>query len=282
MSPKQWILECGNYKLDLGERTHVMGVVNLTPDSFSGDGIYRNPQAALKKAAQLEADGADILDLGGESTRPGACEIELKEEIARVIPALKRIIKKVKIPISIDTRKYQVAKAALDNGACLINDVSALKFDQRLAKLAKEYKAALILMHARQTPQTMQQEPFYENLLAEMSKELKESIKIALRAGVKKQKIIIDPGIGFAKTLGHNLEIIKNLSLLTKLGFPILIGTSRKSFIGKILHLEAQERIFGTAASLALAIANGAKIVRVHEVKPMVQVARMCDAIIRA
>jgi dihydropteroate synthase len=225
-------------------------------------------------------DGADIIDIGGESTRPGAKPVSAKEEIARTVPVIKKISQKIKVPISIDTEKSEVAEQALDSGASIVNDISSLRYDKKMAKVAARYKAGLVLMHMQGRPRTMQKNPHYQSLIEEIIDYLDQSIKMAQDAGIDKEKIIIDPGIGFGKTLAHNLEILRRLREFKSLGRPILVGPSRKSFLGKILNVEPQERIMGTAAAVSLAIANGANIVRVHDVAQIRQVAKISDAII--
>ena len=262
------VLDLGGRKLNVGARSYLMGIVNVTPDSFSGDGIY--PGTAAEYAEKLAAEGADIIDVGGESSRPGAKRIPLSEELARVIPAVRAIVKKIKTPVSIDTYKPEVARQALDNGAAMINDITALQ-DKAMAKVINRYKAAVVLMHMRGSPATMQKDPSYGSLIDEIIACLAGARSRALDAGINEEKIIIDPGIGFGKTLEHNLEILKRLKEFKALGRPILAGVSRKAFIGKILDAGPQERISGTIASCVMAAQNGANILRVHDVKPVKQ-----------
>ncbi|MEK6715330.1 MAG: dihydropteroate synthase [Candidatus Omnitrophota bacterium] len=265
-----------------------MGILNLTPDSFSGDGLYRLQAASSKLEAnkiiniakEMMKDGADILDIGGESSRPGAKPISVKEELNRVIPLIKVLAKKIKIPLSIDTYKHEVAQAALDNGASFVNDITALS-DKKMPEIIKKYDAAVVLMHMQGRPQDMQNRPHYKSLIPEIIKYLSKKIEIAVDSGINPDKIIIDPGIGFGKTAEHNLEIINRLREFEVLKRPILVGPSRKSFIGKILNKDVQERIFGTAAAVALSIAQGAHIVRMHDIGQMRNVADVCDAIIQ-
>jgi len=276
-----------------GERTYAMGILNLTPDSFSGDGLMRGGdfvEVALAQAHHFAQEGADLLDVGGESTRPGSRPVSAGEEMARVIPVIERLAQEVDLPISIDTYKAQVAEAALDAGASLVNDVWALRMDPGLGPLVAQRGVPVILMHNRSQPKdTAQSERLggryvgveYEDLMADLIRELRQSIEIALDAGVEWEKIIVDPGIGFGKTVKQNLEILRRLGELRVLGRPILLGTSRKSVIGYTLDLPPEERVEGTAATVALGIANGADIIRVHDVKEMVRVARMTDAIVR-
>ncbi len=268
-------------KLDFSSRTHLMGVLNVTPDSFSDGGKFFKPEAAINQALRMVEQGADIIDVGGESTRPGADAITVEEELRRVIPVIKEITKKTDIPVSIDTYKSEVAKEALDAGAEMINDISALRFDPQMKEVAARYNVPVVLMHIKGTPKNMQDNPFYENLIQEISDYLKESIELAENSGIDEEKIIIDPGIGFGKRLEDNLEILRNLEKLTSLRKPILVGLSRKSFIGKVLDLPLAERMEGSLAALAVAICNGANILRVHDVKESKRVARMVDAILK-
>ncbi len=272
--PGRGVMRCGNREFRWGERTYVMGIINVTPDSFSGDGLGDNVEAAFRQAERFVEEGADILDVGGESTRPGSSVISVEEELKRVMPLLERLAKTSPLPLSIDTYKYEVARHALEAGACIINDVWGLKVEPRLAELAREKKAALILMHNQKGTE-------YKNLVAETIDSLKKSRELALKAGVKRENIILDPGIGFGKTLEHNLEVMNRLEEFCSLGSPILLGTSRKSMIGKVLDLPPDERLEGTAATVAIGIAKGVDIVRVHDVRQMVRVCRMSDAVIR-
>jgi len=263
--------------------TSIMGIVNLTPDSFSGDGLYssfvvRRSSFVVDYAERLVQDGAEIIDVGGESTRPEAKKVSVEEELNRVIPAIEMLAKKIKIPISVDTYKPEVAKAALDNGAVIVNDISGLR-NQRMAKLIAGYKAGVVIMHMQGNPRTMQKSPQYHSLIDEIIKFLEEAVKRAQDSGIDKERIIIDPGLGFGKTAGHNLEILKKLRDFGVLGRPVLAGPSRKSFIGKILNAAPQERIFGTVAASVLAAVNGAKIVRVHDVKELRQALDVYESI---
>lgn len=262
--------------LRLSRRTLIMGVLNLTPDSFSGDGMTSVPEA-VDLAKRLEKDGADIIDVGGESSRPGARPVTLKEELRRTIPTIKALAKKIKVPVSIDTSKAEVARQALDNGAQMINDISGLR-DERMAKVAAKHKAAVVLMHMKGNPRTMQRHPKYASLMEEITQYLRNAIERAQDAGIEKDRIIIDPGIGFGKTVKDNLAILNNLSEFKILGRPILIGTSRKSFIGKILDAGPKERIFGTVSSCVIAARNGAHMIRTHDVREVSQALRILDA----
>lgn len=276
---QQKILRCRQYRLDLSQKTYVMGVLNITPDSFSDGGCFLDSEDAYQRALQIEKEGADIIDIGGESTRPGSLGVSAELELKRVTPVLKRLKKRLKIPISIDTTKAEVAEAALEEGASIVNDVSGLRGDEKIASVCASYSAGLVLMHMKGNPRTMQRHPAYKNLLKEVRLYLEKAIKVARAYGVKKEYIIIDPGIGFGKTLKHNLEIIKELSFFKRLGFPLLIGLSRKSFIGKILDLKPEQRLLPTVCANAVAIYNGADIIRVHDVKEAVMAARMVDAV---
>ncbi|MCU0651724.1 MAG: dihydropteroate synthase [Candidatus Omnitrophica bacterium] len=266
-----FIIELGRYKLSLREgNPKIMGVINLTPDSFSGDGLYQAKDCSLtsiiRYAQKIAADGADIIDVGGESSRPGAKPLPVKEELKRTIPVIKILAKKIKVPISIDTYKPEVAKQALSQGAVLVNDISGLK-NPKMAKVIAEFKAGVVIMHMQGVPKTMQKNPQYTCLLEEIMTYLDKAINKAVSSGIDRQKIIIDPGIGFGKTPNNNLEILKQLQALRILGRPIMAGVSRKSFIGKILNTPVQERINGTIASCVMAAENGASILRVHDVK---------------
>lgn len=276
----QLILRCGKYILNFAERTHIMGILNITPDSFSDGGEFIDHKRALTHAHQMVEEGVDIIDVGGESTRPGAKSVSLEEELKRVIPLIERLASQIEVPISIDTTKAGVAEEALKAGAVIINDISALRFDPEMAPLAAEYGTPVVLMHMKGFPQTMQQHVTYDSLMPEIFSFLKERIAYAESAGIDSAKIIVDPGIGFGKSVPDgNLEIIKHLSLLKDLGKPILVGPSRKAFIGSVLELGVEEREEGTAAAVALAVSHGAHMVRVHDIKKMKRVVKMVDAI---
>lgn len=259
-----------------------MGIINVTPDSFSDGGLFFDPDRAIEYGLKLESEGADILDIGGESTRPGSLPVPLEEEINRVIPVIKGLSAHVKIPISIDTYKSRVAELAIQAGASIINDVSALRFDNNMINTAIEYNTQVVLMHILGTPQDMQKNPVYKDVVQDVYDFLKERIEYAEKCGIKRDNIIIDTGIGFGKRLKDNISLIRNLDKFSGLSCPVLIGASRKSFIGEILDVPVQERTYGTAAVTALAITRGANIIRVHDVKAMKQVAKMTDAIIRS
>ncbi len=275
-------LNLGRYKLALRQdRTYIMGIVNLTPDSFSADGLYRTAYSVKRIVEFVEKmvdDGADIIDIGGESTRPGAEPIPVKEELERTMPIIKKIARKIKVPISIDTYKPEVARQALDNGASLVNDITGL--NNKMAKIVSKYKAGVVIMHMKGNPRTMQNNPVYKNLIDEIIEYLDKALSEAVAWGIDRERIIVDPGIGFGKTLEHNLEILKRLKEFKVLGRPILVGPSRKSFIGKILNVGPQERIFGTLSACVLAVKNGTNIIRVHDVKEVKQALRVAGAII--
>ncbi len=257
-----------------------MGILNVTRDSFSDGGLYFDKSAAIKRAIQMVEEGADIIDIGGESTRPGAEPVTVEEELRRTIPVIEVLAKEINVPISIDTYKSEVAKKALDAGASIVNDISGLRFDPEMAKVVSDYKVPVVIMHIKGRPKDMQQNPVYEALVPEIMDYLREGIRLAKESGVSEDKIIIDPGIGFGKTFNQNLEIINNLHEFTLLEKPILIGPSRKAFIGKILgNVSETARLEGTSAAVAISIMNGANIIRVHDIKEMVRVARVADTI---
>lgn len=265
--------------LEFGKRTFVMGILNVTPDSFSEKGIYFDADNAVSRGIEMEEEGADIIDIGGESTRPGAEPVSVDDELKRVIPVVARLASKVKTLISIDTSKAEVAERALEAGADIVNDISGLRYDKRMPETVAAHNAPVIIMHIKGTPRDMQTSPCYESLIREVIGYIDESIRIAEGAGIASDKIIIDPGIGFGKTFEHNLSILKNLDAFGALGKPVLLGTSRKSFIGKITGAEVDDRRTGTAATIAVGVMKGADIVRIHDVKEGLQAARMTDAI---
>ncbi|RKO67841.1 dihydropteroate synthase [Desulfofundulus salinus] len=267
-------LSCRGKELVLGERTLVMGILNVTPDSFSDGGRFSDPSRALEHAHRLVEDGADIIDLGGESTRPGYTPVTVEEEMRRVIPVLEKLVQEIPVPISVDTTKAAVAREALEIGAHIINDQWALRADPEMAAVVARYDAPVILMHNQEGTE-------YKDLMGDIIRFFRESIALALEAGICRDKIIIDPGIGFGKTVEQNLEVMSRLSELDCLGLPVLLGTSRKSMIGKTLDLPVDQRVEGTAATVAIGIAAGVDIVRVHDVREMVRVARMTDAMVR-
>ncbi len=278
--------KCGNTEFRWGERTYVMGIINLSPDSFSGDGIA-DLGAAVAQAHRFVSEGADILDIGGESTRPGFTPVSVDEEVKRVVPVIERLASEVPVPLSVDTCKSEVARQALEAGAAVINDQWGLKRDQRLAELAAEWNIPLILMSNQRDKgsydtKIKRDTASCDDPMTAVSSSLRQSLELALKLGVARENIILDPGIGFGKTWQQDMEIIRRLEELKQLGRPILIGPSRKSFIGLALNLPVEERMEGTAAAVAIGIAKGADIVRVHDVQQMVRVCRLSDAIIRS
>ncbi len=282
---KKFKLLVGGRKIELGERTLVTGVLNVTPDSFSDGGKFFRVADAVKAALAMERAGANLLDIGAESTRPGSRGITAEEEMRRLLPVLHALRGRLKIPISVDTQKAEVAERALEAGAKILNDISALKNDPRIAEVAARFGAPLVLMHMRGTPRTMQKQPFAKDVMRDVAGGLQKAVSIARRAGVKKSQIILDPGIGFGKSFAQNYELLERLPELAKLGYPLLAGTSRKGFLGAALArggklLPANERIWGTAATVAASILQGAHIVRVHDVEEMVQVARVTDCLL--
>jgi dihydropteroate synthase len=278
---KKFRLRLPSRTLALGERTLLMGVVNATPDSFSGDGLHQDSQAAAERALDMERAGADIIDIGGESTRPGAEWISVEEELSRVIPVLKMLRGRLKIPVSIDTCKPEVAGAAAELGAEIINDVTALRRDPRIAEVARRRNLPLILMHMRGEPRSMQRAPFARDVMRDVVAGLRKSVGVARRAGLAKSQLVLDPGIGFGKSFAQNYELIARLPELARLGFPVLAGPSRKGFIGRTLGgVPENERILGTAAAVTACILQGAHIVRVHDVPEMVQVVRVADMLL--
>ncbi|GJM41311.1 MAG: dihydropteroate synthase [Ardenticatenaceae bacterium] len=277
-----------------GKRTYVMGILNVTPDSFSGDGVLQRENevaAAVAQAQQFAADGADIIDIGGESTRPGSTPVSEADELARVIPVIEAVKTAVSLPISIDTYRAAVAEAALAAGASWINDVWGFRMDARIGQVAAAANCPVVLMHNRSKPKDVSQEDrlggryvgvAYDDLIEDIKKELAESVEIALKAGVSESNIILDPGVGFGKTVSQNLQIVNQLDQFRTMGFPILLGTSRKSFIGYTLDLPPEERLEGTAATVAIGIDRGADVVRVHDVRSIVRLAKMTDALVRS
>lgn len=273
----QFVFKFGRQVYDLASRTHIMGILNVTPDSFSDGGQHLGFEQAMAHARRMAEEGADFIDVGGESTRPGSEAVSLEEELRRVIPVIERLTKELSIPLSIDTYKSKVAQEALNAGATIVNDISGLAFDSEMPYVAAKHHASVVLMHIRGTPKTMQKNPTYENVTHEVCQFLEEQVHKAHSLGI--QQIIIDPGIGFGKNLQHNLQLIRELTTFKTVGCPILIGPSRKSFIGTILDLPVDQRLEGTAAAVTACILNGAHIVRVHDVKEMKRVALMADAL---
>ncbi|WP_102029553.1 dihydropteroate synthase [Salirhabdus sp. Marseille-P4669] len=267
------VLELGNKRYDIDKETLVMGILNVTPDSFSDGGNYVEIHTALAHAKQMKEDGAHIIDVGGESTRPGYVKISDEEEIARITPIINQLKTEVDLPISIDTYKSSVAEAAIKSGGDIINDIWGAKYDPEIADVAAQYDVPIILMHNRNDED-------YKDLITDMKRDLEESIEIAIKAGVKKERIILDPGVGFAKSMEDNLKVIRHLDAFQSFGFPILLGTSRKRVIGYVLDLPVEERIEGTGATVCLGVERGANIVRVHDVKPIVRMTKMMDAML--
>lgn len=268
-------LSIDNNIWEWGKKTYTMGILNVTPDSFSDGGNFFSEEAALKHALLMVEEGADIIDVGGESTRPGFAQVSAEEEIQRVTPVIQLLKREMNIPISIDTYRAKTAEAAIKAGAHLINDIWGLKYDPEMADVAATYNVPVCIMHNRTTGTE------YQNLIEDMLHELEESIKIAHKAGIKDDKILIDPGIGFAKTMEQNLEVMRQLDVFRRLGYPILLGASRKTFIGKVLNLEVTDRLEGTLAITAAGIMKGADVVRVHDVLENVRVAKIIDCLVR-
>jgi dihydropteroate synthase len=269
-------------QIDLGQHTCIMGILNVTPDSFSDGGRFTTLESAKKRAVEMRAEGADIIDVGGESTRPGAEPVSVQEEAARVVPVVEVLSRCLDIPISIDTYKADVARRAIDAGATIVNDISGLRFDKTMASTVARSGAGLILMHIKGTPRNMQKDPSYENIMLEISRYLRKSARIAEQADIAPGNIAIDPGIGFGKKLNHNFIILHKLAYLQRLDYPILIGPSRKSFIGKTLNLPETDRVEGTLAAVAVGIANGAHIVRVHDIREVKRAAVITDRIVNS
>ena len=282
---KAFRLSLRSRTLELGTRTLVMGVLNVTPDSFSDGGNFFRAADAVQAALAMQKAGADILDIGAESTRPGSTGISSEEELERLLPVLRALHGRLKIPISIDTQKASVAEMAIGAGAEMLNDISGLKQDPKIAEVAARFGVPVVLMHMRGTPRTMQRKPWAKDVMKDVSRGLRESVAVARRAGVRKTQIILDPGIGFGKSFAQNYELLAKLPDLAKLGYPLLVGTSRKGFLGATLArngtpLPAEQRIWGTAATVAASILLGAHIVRVHDVEEMAQVARVTDSVL--
>jgi dihydropteroate synthase len=267
----------GTTEYDLASRTHVMGILNVTPDSFSDGGRYLDTNRAIEHGILLAEDGADFIDIGGESTRPGSEPVPVEEEIRRVLPVLESLVKKINVPISIDTYKSEVADAALQAGAVIVNDISAMTFDENMAGVTARHHASIVLMHTRGTPKTMQMNPSYRDVTEEVKLFLLERIEKARTAGIV--QIMIDPGIGFGKKFEHNIQLLKELDSFLPLGYPLLVGVSRKSFLGAILNAPPDARVEGTAAAVTASILNGAHIIRVHEVREMKRIAMVSDAL---
>jgi dihydropteroate synthase len=273
-------LELSNHTLDFSNKTYLMGVLNVTPDSFSDGGLHFYIDRAVEHAVKLVEDGADIIDIGGESTRPGSEAVSTDEEIRRTIPVIESVARRLAAPISIDTCKAEVALRAIDAGASIVNDISGLRFDPAMAKAVASRGVPVIIMHIKGIPRDMQENPVYEALVPEIMDYLRTSIRMAVEAGIREDMIVVDPGIGFGKTFDHNLQVLRDLNEFTAFGKPIAIGVSRKAFIGKVLGgAPTSERLEGTAAAVAISIINGANIVRVHDVKEIAKVVKVADAI---
>lgn len=271
-----------HFNLDFIHKTHIMGILNITPDSFSDGGLHFDRSIAIEQGIRMVSDGADILDIGGESTRPGSEPVSLEEELRRTIPVIEALAKKVAVPISIDTYKAEVARQALAAGASIVNDISGLRFDPDMPKVIAHYKVPVVIMHIKGRPREMQQNPQYEALIPEIMDYFRISIRLAKKFGISDELMILDPGIGFGKTFDHNLEILNNLEQFALLEKPLLVGSSRKAFLGRILgDAAASDRLEGTAAAVAVSIMKGANIIRVHDVKEMAKVAKVIDAIKR-
>jgi dihydropteroate synthase len=272
---KEFKFEFGKVKYSLGRKTHIMGILNVTPDSFSDGGTFFDPHRAIEQGLWMVDEGADFIDIGGESTRPGSDDVSADEELRRVLPVVKGLSEKIEIPISIDTRKSAVAQEALKAGASIVNDISGLTADPHMAGVVASANASLVIMHMKGNPKTMQANPTYSDVVVEISEFLLRQAKSAERAGIN--QVIIDPGIGFGKNLEHNLTIFRRLNEFTTLGYPLMVGPSRKSFIGALLDVPVHDRVEGTAAAVAASVLGGASIVRVHDVKEMKRVAAVCD-----
>lgn len=273
-----FLWRAGRHILECGNRTHVMGVINVTPDSFSDGGRFFDPEAAVTAGIEMVASGADILDVGGESTRPGSDPVPVEEELDRVVPVIKRLVGEVDIPISIDTRRVPVARAALDVGTSIVNDVTAGS-DPEMFETVRDAGAGMVLMHMRGEPKTMQQLTDYDDVVAEVKAYLAGRVEAAVQAGLEWDQLALDPGLGFAKTADQNFQLMRDIAAFLELGRPVVVGPSRKSFIGKVLGTEVHERMEGTAAAVAWMVGRGAHVARVHDVKEMVRVVRVVDAI---
>ena len=277
---KSYQLRFDERVLEVDNTPLIMGILNVTPDSFSDGGDYLEPSAAVERGLEMEAEGAEIIDVGGESTRPGAKAVGIEEQIRRVCPVIWTLARQAELPISIDTTSSEVAAAALDAGATMINDISALRSDEAMAGLAARSGMPVILMHMQGTPEEMQANPRYDDVVQEVKEFLAARLEYAVSAGIEREQIVVDPGIGFGKTPGHNLSLLKQLSVFQELGAPVLVGPSRKSFIGKVLDIDnPMEREFGTAAAVSACVSAGVQILRVHEVKAMRQAAHLAAAI---
>ncbi|MBN1289400.1 MAG: dihydropteroate synthase [Actinobacteria bacterium] len=272
-------IEAGRHSLTVGGRTLVMGILNVTPDSFSDGGMYNSLDEAVSRAHEMVEAGVDIIDIGGESTRPGSEPVPPDEELRRTIPVIKAIASEIEVPISIDTCKSAVASEALDAGAVMVNDISGLRMDPEMVALVSEADVPVVVMHMQGVPQNMQDNPEYGDVVQDIARFLREQASVAVAGGISREKIIIDPGIGFGKTLDHNLEIIRRLDEFKSIGYPVLCGPSRKKFIGAVLGRETDQRVFGTAATVAFAVDRGADMVRLHDIEEVLDVVKMSDAL---
>lgn len=281
MEGNRFIWRAGPYVLDCRARTLVMGIVNVTPDSFSDGGRFFDPEVAVSRGIEMVRDGADIVDVGGESTRPGSDPVSVEDEQARVLPVIKRLAAEVEVPISVDTRKHEVAEAAVDVGATIVNDVTGGS-DPDMFRVVRERDVGMVLMHMKGKPKTMQESPRYDDVVREVHDYLDSRVLAAIDAGVVWDRLCIDPGLGFGKTTDHSLRLMKETETLLDLGRPVLVGPSRKSFVGDVLGTEIGERVEGTAGAVAYMVAMGAHIVRVHDVKEMTRVVHVVDAILKA
>ena len=279
VSRRGWMLPTRSGTIDMDGRTALMGVLNVTPDSFADGGRYLDTDKAIAHGLELVADGADIIDVGGESSRPGAAPVSAHEEMDRVLPVIQALRRAVSIPISIDTYKAQVARAALDEGSDVINDISALRFDPEMVSLVVAEKAPVVLMHMQGSPRTMQMSPHYENVVEVVKTFLLDRVRYAVEAGAEPARILVDPGIGFGKSLEHNLALLRDLPALASLGHPLLVGPSRKTFIGKVLGVGPEDRLEGTLAAMAAAVLGGANMIRVHDVKEARRAVQIADAL---
>ena len=276
----RWHYRNGDF--DISRRTLVMGVLNITPDSFSDGGQFNSIERAVGRAMAMVAEGADIIDIGGESTRPGSPGVTAEVEVARVVPVIEAIASRCAIPLSVDTHKPAVAEAALQAGAHIVNDISGLR-DPAMVEVARRYQAGVVIMHMQGTPRTMQDQPSYHDVVAEVGQFLRERVDESVRAGIPAERIVVDPGIGFGKTLEHNLDLLRGLAtIITQAGRPVLAGVSRKRFIGMITSRETGDRLAGSLAAASFAIARGARIIRVHDVKESCDAARMIDRLLLA
>lgn len=273
-------MKIGSREFRFSENSAVMGILNVTPDSFSDGGCFDSHPAALEQAKRMAADGADIIDVGGESTRPGSDRVSLEDELARVIPVIEALASSLSVTISIDTTKAAVAKAAIEAGASLVNDISSMTFDPEMASVVADSGLPVVLMHTADDPKVMQKTYHYEDVVADISRFFEVRIQAAIETGISRERIILDPGIGFGKSLAHNLDLIRRCSRFAELGCPVMMGPSRKSFIGTVLDLPVEDRLEGTLAAVAVSVMEGANILRVHDVKETYRVCRMCDAIL--